>query len=143
MRFLSPLLALFPLAHEALTAVDEAIGRADDDINGRMDGVAWGLRAQATQGFNDLGARIAALEAQGTGSAPPAEPPVGPGPDLGASTMAPTPAGMAWLVIPDTADPQPGELPGARCPAFTPVPRVVPPGFVLALVPAGYTPPSA
>lgn len=141
MRFFSFLVTVFPFLADSAAEADAAIGQELDDINQRItDG-----EARIGQGFADLGARIQALEVH-TGIQAPVEPPgpvePPPAPDLGASTMAPTPAGMAWLVIPDTAQPQPGEVPGTRCAGFTPVPRVIPAGFVLALVPASEAVPS-
>lgn len=151
MRYLAFLASVFPFITDKARAADEAIANGIDSANlNAGDALAAVNTARAEVGAElaAQGARIAALEALAaqfgapTGpSEPPAEAPAPEAPPAGEpTTMAPTPAGMTWWVIPEDAGPQAGEAPGLRCSSYTPVPATVPAGHVLVLLPVGVTP---
>lgn len=132
MRFLSFLTLVFPFLAEQAAAADAALCDALDNNATRLDDIDGRL--------STVEATIRSFQAEQANGGGQQQPPAPQAPPQGEpSTMAPTPTGWAWVVIPDDAAQQPGEPVGLRCSTFTPVVAVIPAGHVLALLPANTT----
>ena len=127
MRFLLPLLALFPFATDALAECDANLTR-------EIEGGAAAGRDALTR-LESVEARLAHLEAfpnHDHGTPPPGTPGT---PGTPGDAPWPAPPGLTWLRIPEGAQAQDGEAQDVNGRSLR-IPDPAAPGFVRALVPA-------